>query len=1024
MHRVGVTDVKQLLRDEFPGEEFRSPGKTLNSSHIRRVRDALPAFLAGRAKRQLDVPAVVPETRAIPASVADAAAAPRSATARTPRAGGHYRVLLHRDVLEFLDEPREDVRIKARVKRLLREVFVDGRAQRRVKGTRGANAGWLRAPMGDNGGFHFYLWHALRGQHPVKHLELAQGEVVVRAILDHDATKKLAVAAGSRDDYTLLDAQEYMELIEGGSDADPLSTAQRKAFESEADVTITKGHPGAGKTTLQLERARRHEGRLLFVTFGASQRDQAARWFETLSSDALAVETRTHEDLFRELDPEWKASPPLDEAVRLLDEFLEGEATRLGPWRRHPLALYAELRAHYWGRALPISFRERAAVVDDVTRNKSYIDRRRDILGPAGAEAAAYAARALTAEQRSLLFGDLERVCQIANRFRLRTLPLPASLRSLNGVLVDEVQDLTVVEALVCIFVGHATARESGQRPSFHAAGDEAQTVRATDFEWGELKDLVKQFLGSPTDFELPGNVRSPKTLTQVINNSWALYKAFDKTLRPRGSAVAEVDEAAEGHVFWVDASSAEGLSEVLTIVARTPGAALVYPGFAVPTDVRAAAALAGNALVLSASEAKGLDFRVVFGLDVGRQAQEVWSSGSRARIGEAAIIDMENRITTDSIRVAISRSTEVLVLVERTRDRAVRHRLHDLCSSGGSLLEGVVTDVSTGELEAKLDFDPPDRTELVTQILAAFDQTVSDNLPAALQMASQARQWLGDSKRAGSVQGQLRKEVYRANGRALLRTAIASLGDDSERREQFRRANAELNLAGEDSNLARLALDARDVLLGRIGETAITQPLERITELFNEATDGVEASEALAVLLGFIAKAEATSLDDFQVRARILDAFEAVRPAEGALISLRATRRDIATRVAEVCLAGETGIASTKLAARALSAVETPRPDLVARLAEREGRFTDAIAIYTSAHLPADALRVSRAVGDDPRRSASLAKEAASDAATLLEQLGRVESELTALDPSLLTDAEREHLVRLMRDRFGKKKT
>jgi hypothetical protein len=370
---------------------------------------------------------------------------------------------VHKDVYEFLEDPRGERRLKATVKRLMREMLVEGRSQRRVKSTRGVNAGWLRAPLGDNGGYHYYLFHGLPGLRPMQALDLARGEVVLRAVRHHDETGR-ALDAGSRRDHVRIDAREYVELFEPeASDADVLSGEQRTAFQSAASASITKGHPGAGKTTLQLERTRRIEGRLLFLTFGAAQRDEAEKWLRTYAPEDLELHAWTHEALFRTLDPGWAPPPPAGEAIAELAKELQGVAPRLGPWRNHMPALHAELRAHYWGRALPIEFRGKDASVDAVTRDRVYRERRTPALGEPAVDAVLQAVDALSPEAHQRLFGDLERAGRIAGALAARGPDaVPEVLRALGAVLVDEIQDLTLVEALVCILVAHAAARGTG----------------------------------------------------------------------------------------------------------------------------------------------------------------------------------------------------------------------------------------------------------------------------------------------------------------------------------------------------------------------------------------------------------------------------------------------------------------------------------------------------------------------------------------------------------------------------------
>jgi hypothetical protein len=1010
-----LTDVKQLLRMEFPGEDFRPPGKTLNAAQVGVVRTKLANFLADKRSQPQYV--FAPGTAEIViGSVEHVAVAPRSSSAGTPRTGDQHRILLHGDVVRFLEGERSSGRLKASVHRLLREMLVEGRSQRRVKGTKGANAGWLRAPLGDNGGYHYYLYHALQGQKPVKDLELERRDVVVRAVRHHDKTDA-QVDCGLLSDYTVLDAREYIGLLgDQAGEADALSVAQRQALNNSAASTITKGHPGAGKTTLQLERTRHQEGQLLFVTFGKAQTDQAARWLRTFLPEGVDFDVSTHERLFRSLDPNWTQPPPIEKAIRVLTEALQSEMPRLGPWRKHLGALYGELRAHFWGRSLPLRFRGKDGVVDAKSRAAGYLDRRVGALGKETAACVVIAANALSAAATELLFGDLQRVFQIASSLAQSSELLPAAIRGVGGIYVDEVQDLTLVEVLVFVLVAHASARVAGRRPVFHCAGDEGQTVRPTDFDWGELKDLITLLLGPATEFDLPGNVRSPKTITCIINNSWSLYKTVAKAQRPRGYAEAAVEESAVGTVLWVDAAS--GFDQLLAIIARTPGAALVYPGQIVPADVLDAAGKAGVALTLAAPEAKGLDFRVVFVLDVGREAQRIESN--IVPPAEAVVAEIEDRSALDSIRVALSRATEVLVFVERPLDEAMRARLKALCSDPivDDVFDGVVTDVSLSSLEELLDVDVSDRSGIASEMLSRFEQLLGENPTAALRIAAQARQWLGDSNRAGSVQGRLRKDVYLAHGRALLRVGIGDANEVDVTR-LLRSAATEFSLA-EERDLAGFARDARRVLNPASG--SISEELKRIAVLAADV-NGQGARDAHGVLRRFAATIESARASDLRGWTRIIDNLEATIGAEDYIPELASIHRSQAERAAEWCLTGEPSEGATKLAERVLPILCGARPDLEARVAERQKRFSDAVRLFRQANLATEALRVLRNSGDEPRLAVELARETGSAETPSLERLARIHEDLSSSDFSSLTKGEREHLEKAFRTRLGIKK-
>lgn len=995
--KVKVSDVKRVLREEYSGIDFSSPDRSLTVDEIRSTRDRIDAFRERRRGRTTE-DIVEDLGLALPAPLDELPFVATRGSAGRPRTGRGHRLLLHEEILEFLQDTRGELRrMQAAARRIMREMLVEGRAQRRVKGTRGPNAGWLRAPLGDNGGYHYYLWHALAGMKPVTGLTLERTEVLVRAVRHHDETNAV-LDAGARDEYLPVDAREYVEAVESADGAaDVLSPEQRRACDHASSVSISKGHPGSGKTTLQLERTRRYDGRLLFVTFGEAQREQARRWLDTYGHGDESALAWTHQELFQHLDPDWRPSPSLAVAAIELQAALAGTPRSLGPWTNRIGALHGELRAHLWGRSLPLLFRGRAAVSDDAAAMQAYVERRAPVLGAQAAQVAANVAAALSPEIRERLFGDLERARRLATRLATGASISPV-LDDLDAVLIDEVQDLTLVEQLVCALVARGAARSSGRRAALHVAGDEGQTVRATDFDWGELKNLVNDLIGRPEEFDLPGNVRSPSTITRVINNSWGLYKTMTKGQRPKGYAEAEVDETALGSVLWVELDGAS-LDALCEIVADTPGAALIYPDTRMPDDVQAAARRAGVVHAAAAPEIKGLDFRVAFVLDVGRRAHDLYKEVPSGADGP--IIELENRTAVDAIRVAISRATEVLVFVERALGREERARLATLCSDGAALIEGVVTDVPLAELRARLDVDTADRNELVTEALADFDRTFADAPATGLRIIERARGWLGESNRAGAVKGELRRKVYRAMGIALLHAAID--GDAA----LFARSNIELNLAKEP-DLAGLARDARQILGDDGGTKAMIANLAR-----HAAGDHEPTSRYANLILERRMRAAVERAADHDGRGwdRILDVLDAAGTAT-TQTSIAALRADLTRRACEWALAQPAGKANDQRAARALEMMDTPAPLSRARLAERRGQWDEAIRWYRNAGALLEALRVSREHGDDEAVSLELAEAAGEPAREVLRRLLGVHRELAELDADELTDRERQRLA------------
>lgn len=1004
--KVKVTAVKQLLRIAFPEEDFSSPDCPLTSSQVQRIREGIREHLVDRRRGATSGSADDIGSQATlvsPAVILPFVANRRSVAA--PLSRSSHTLWVHQDVFDFLHDPRAERRIKAATLRLMREMLVEGRAQRRVKGTRGINNGWLRAPLGDNGGFHFYLWHALHGNPPVKELELPRGDVLLREVRHHDETKK-KLLAGALTSCIPLRAVDYVRDLEAA--ADVLSPEQREACEKAVPLSIIKGHPGAGKTTLHLERARRYPGRLMFLTFGAAQCEQARRWLETYADAEQEITAWTHEQFFQALIPSWRPAPSIAEAVEALRGVAE-ISKAAGPWAGKWETLYFELRAHFWGRAAPIGMpgQEIADCLDE--DRKAYQTKRASLLGDAAVRAVGEVVRVLPAELRERLFGDLHGVRRCAGDL-LRGVAIPSALQGLAAILVDEVQDLTAIEQHVIVLVARSSGASMGHRTALHTAGDEGQTVRATDFEWGALKKLINDCLGAPVEFDLPGNLRSPRTITKVINNSWALYKSMSKSRRPKGYAAADVDETSIGSVLWVEVG--KDLERLCQIVATTPGAALIYPGSTVPAEVRDAARRASVVHVGSAAELKGLDFRVAVVLDVGRRADELYREVPKN--GQDAILELENRSAVDTIRVAISRGTEVLVFAERQLGFKERARLSVLCMEGDGLIDGVVTDIALGELEARLDLDGDDHAELVSEALSNFELTFADDALAGLRIMERARGWLGESNRASSVKGELRRLVHEKLGLALLRCAIENEEYDEG---SFRSANAALNNA-KDTELARLALEVRDLLglhpSGAKAAAVVAVAAGGGREGAPTSDARFYASLALEKLLsrssGWIAKGDRRNWE------RSLGVLESIADFASGQQELSRLHAQALESVAQAVVARPMSENNTQSAERLLALMRDPPAELAAHLAERAKRWTDAVRWYCEAGKPDQALRVSREHGADDALSLSLARQVESPEALMLERLVRLRQDLAALVGAVLTENEARRLDEEMR--------
>ncbi len=173
-------------------------------------------------------------------------------------------------------------------------------------------------------------------------------------------------------------------------------------------------------------------------------------------------------------------------------------------------------------------------------------------------------------------------------RLAARALPLlgtgsklPAWLRNLDALIVDEVQDLTLLQTLVLGQLARTRLQRRPDAPLVVAvAGDESQIVQPSGFDWGESKDLMRDLLGAnPIEFEFRHQRRSPHNLARLIDNAWSFYSYLPKPLRPSANRQTFLDDA--GHE----------LSEHTAAPEDENGRILICP---LPADLQAAQSGAG----------------------------------------------------------------------------------------------------------------------------------------------------------------------------------------------------------------------------------------------------------------------------------------------------------------------------------------------------------------------------------------------------------------------------------------------
>ena len=526
-----------------------------------------------------------------------------------------------------------------------------------VKGCRDGNRGWRRSPLGGANGMQYYLWWTPCGSRVTNGLSLPADAVLVRAVRHHDEHAPLE--AGSLDDYLPLSAPDDLNDDIAGR---PWTDAQIRFVEDERPVRLLVGRPGSGKTTVLWKAVEARSGqRVLYLTWSSALTRHAEERFASFAPADVEVVARDFATFVGELCGTDVARQALATSCSRFDAAI----TRLGrdmagPWKNRRDALHAELRAVFFGRALPgetgcATERGIARLSDD-----GYRDLRGDYdgVGPKAAKALLKVARFLPADGVRAVFPEL--VAAAGAIDRLRDDDLPEGFDDFDRIVVDEVQDLTLLESAVVVELCRALGRRRGRAPWLLMAGDAGQTVRPTGFDWGPLSDLLARRVGAPARFHLDEHLRCPSRIAEVVERASERYVDLEKKVRPTKQRPQSGGQHVDAHLVHVHVPSRseaadllEHLEEADDVVVLTAGN---NPPSWVPEHLRDS--------VLTPAEAKGLEYQSVCLLDSGRLLSNLGSE-DQEYVVDAELDRQERRTAIDHLRVTLSRATETLVCID-----------------------------------------------------------------------------------------------------------------------------------------------------------------------------------------------------------------------------------------------------------------------------------------------------------------------------------------------------------------------
>ncbi len=854
----------------------------------------------------------------------------------------------HQDFLEKMEQNRTST-VGRRAALLLQRLVVDVRRQH-YKPTHGENRGWRRSPLGGNHGSHFYAWWAPKGAAPFKdasEFESAPaGSVFLRDIRHHDDHTPLGPQSLG-DHYLSIGVKE---LRQEDYVPAPWTQAQARFAEARQKVRVIKGFPGSGKTTA-LWHAADLAGRqsILYITYSTELAALAREHFDKFAPGNKRFHVVTYAQFLRQL----LGSEAPFEAVRhtrraFVREVSGFSTTILGPWAGEKHALYDEMHAHLFGVLFPFAVGRFAAFPDRRVTVRQYREMRERAIGRVAAESVIEVCETLRRrdsrplEQRFFL--ELDLAWQAVQQIRSHG---PGPFADFDCVALDEAQDLTPIEALAVVELAAAL----GGRTHLLAAGDEAQTVRPTDFEWGWFQDLIHYRIGSPMEFNLQTNLRSPRRIATLVNRVWDLYGALAKSDRPSGFGSAEIDDNIGDQVILCTAKAGPELEHLLEVFSGREGMALIAMGEELPEYVPERL----RDHVLTTFEAKGLDFQSVCVLEAGRWLDRVYTSRERGRGLE--LDDLGKRLAIDQLRVALSRPSERLYWLDvNPNDRALT-RTRDMLDFGGGPVYPVVADVLLKSLEEEA-LDIEERVRLCESDARQFLEVK----PAlAWSRARQAVALLGDAASKFSV-----TDVDARNSAHMTLCQVAFT-------LAFRRVNlpSELgraDLFGEASRSARLAhkSDLAEII-DRIGAYERDYSNEKVGALVRLAAALVrrpgDAEPWLLMELQTRAASWIATLEDVMDRVPDQLLLDVVPGLYSMFLPADANART--ARLRDKAIRSLMRAKASRDALAILRQLPEPRPKLLAECLEGLGEYEAAALEYLNAGAPPDALRCYRSIPD-----------------------------------------------------------
>ena len=592
-----------------------------------------------------------------------------------------YPLWVHEDIIESLERYPH---LRKRLSFVLAQLASRG-CTTITKSCNPPNQGWRRSPMGGAHGNQFYLWWCASDARPMKTRNTgSQAAVWIRAIRIHHDHGQLG-AGDPETQYIPLTVPDVTDP-DSGIVENPRTHTQQDFVQSTGSVQIIRGHPGSGKTTTLWHAIEARENQnVLYVTWSPQLAHQAGEHFGVFAPQSCQTLCMSYLDLLTAINGVPTEAPSIQERLASLQSALTavhaGPQT-MGPWLNNLESLYAEIRGQWLGRSVLDTpgtqcLGSATAPQTSCLTPAAYLKLRQPD-NQLGAQAAmAFIGLAQRISNHPIATQHLQQALPditAANTAisRLRAGSLPPQLGSLNQIAVDEVQDLSITEFAVITELVKALALNSRQPPKMLIAGDEAQTVQPSGFEWNALRQHLETSLAPPQEYILDTDARAPAIIADAIAKTNDLYSTIGPNIRPADRRAPPAGDAYPGTVIIAVAPNTDAINLIIPQLAQQTELALISPTGLKPAWLHADVA----ASVLTPQQAKGTEHRTACVLLAGQAIANIRAAGRQTR--RQPVETIMTRASIDLLRVSMSRATENLILLETSDTWAAAAELFD----------------------------------------------------------------------------------------------------------------------------------------------------------------------------------------------------------------------------------------------------------------------------------------------------------------------------------------------------------